>query len=283
MVLKRIAYCVGTSLALFAIASCGNKDSGAVDQSSAVSHSSAPAIEIYGTLNDTGITDCANAEQTELACPQQGFPQQDGETGRDAQGGLTKQGGGEKGFDWTKLDATGSPLVVQDQSWSEAGEESAGTRWSCVQDNVTGLMWEVKESDADHPRFGGHSYTWYSMDHTDNGGNPGVERLDNEQCPTSPCNTENYVRWANQQGLCGKSDWRMPSVSELMSIAVYSNVMPALDEHYFPNAPQPRFFTNQTSASDPTLAWYVYFTDASVSFTNKSDRSYIRLVRGGAK
>lgn len=279
MVTTRIAYCLSAFAVLVSAVSCGSKSDG-VSQP----EKQRPSIEIVGALNDTGIATCGNAEEAELPCPQSGFPQQDGDVGRDAQarqGALQKQGGGAYGFDWTKLGSDGEKLTIQNQPWSETGDEGSGTRWSCVHDNTTGLTWEVKESDANHPRFGGHSYTWYSSDHTDNGGDKGIAMLDNEQCPTSPCNTENYVLWVNQQGLCGASDWRMPSVKELMSIAVYSNVMPALDEDYFPNTPQPRFFTNQTLANDPKLAWYVYFTDASVSFTNKSDRSYVRLVRGG--
>jgi len=150
-----------------------------------------------------------------------------------------------------------------------------------VQDNATGLVWEVKHSDENHPRYGGHGYAWYLADATQNGGDVGIVQPSDDQCGTPPCHTSHYVHWLNQQALCGYEDWRMPSVAELLSIAVNSKAVPALDEHYFPNANKPRFFTKNTLAKDPKLAWYVYFTDASVSFTNKSDASHVRLVRGG--
>ena len=271
MALRPIAYLLTAPLASCLI-SCGSGEPPPKD----------PSIEIAGQLNDTGIIECGDGLQANLECPQTEFPAQDAEFGRDAEAsGLSKQGGGLAGFDWVKLGADGTPLAVQDQAWSADGTELAGSRWSCVKDAVTGLTWEVKESDASHPRSGELTYNWYSSDAQDNGGFAGEVIIDNEQCPTSPCNTEHFAQWVNEQGLCGASDWRIPSVSELMSIAVYAKVMPALDEDYFPNAPQPRFFTDQTLANDAKMAWYVYFTDASVSATNKFDRSYVRLVRGG--
>jgi hypothetical protein len=37
-------------------------------------------------------------------------------------------------------------LSIQNAAWviGGTGTESAGTKWSCVRDNVTGLTWEVK-------------------------------------------------------------------------------------------------------------------------------------------
>lgn len=250
--------------------------------SSAATAQSSSTIENAARLNDTGIVSCANADQTDLGCPQSGFPSQDGEQGRDALAArqeLTKTGGGVAGFDWTKIDAQGEPLAVQNGVWETAGEAQLGTHWTCVLDNVTGLMWEVKESDSSHPRYGGHYYSWYSEDENSNGGSSGYDQLPEQQCATPPCHTQNYVRWLNQLSLCGYSDWRMPSVSELLSISVSSQVVPALDTEYFPNHFSPRYFTRNTLASDPQLAWYVYFTDSTVSSTNKSDGSHLRLVR----
>lgn len=284
MFLVRRLGVVLVSAVIFAIGCGSNRQSHNSESSESSESSSSPAVKITGRLNDTGLGFCSDDQAVELACPQTLFPQQDGDQGRDAryrQGQLVKIGSGVEGFDWTKLDSDGTPLMNQSAAWLEDGDELTGSRWSCVRDNVTGLTWEVKESDSDHPRYGGHSYSWYWDDPVNNGGQAGFMDNDSEQCATKPCNTQHYVVWLNQQELCGFNDWRMPSVSELVSIAVYSKLLPALDTEYFPNALQPRFFTHQTLARDGNLAWYVYFSDASVSFTNKSDRSYVRLVRGG--
>ena len=237
---------------------------------------------ITGALNDTGSTACSDAEEAATTCPQAEFPEQDAEFGRDAQAQnqkLSKTGAGIAGFDWLKLDQNGNPSVVQDSAWNDLGSEHSGARWSCVMDNVTQLMWEVKESDPEHPRAGTNTYTWYDdrVDH--NGGVEGAANGGN--CSSGTCDTKSYVEMVNRDGLCGHQDWRMPTVEELSSLVVVSKVIPALDTDYFPNAKQPRFFTAQSNAMDPTLAWYVYFSDGSVSSTNKADPSYVRLVRGG--
>jgi hypothetical protein len=235
---------------------------------------------ISGELNDTGLTMCTGPEQAQQACPQQGLPGQDAEFGRDANKELKKRGGGLAGFDWTKIDAKGQPLAKQNSSWENDGSEELGSRWSCLQDNVTGLMWEVKETSPEHPRYFGHTYSWWMASEQLNGGftyhlSPGV-------CTqVEPCETQAYVDWVNNQGLCGYSDWRLPSIRELVSIAVLSSEFPAFDKSYFADTTKPRFFTSQTYATEPSRAWYVYFSDGSVSSTGKSDASFVRLVRGG--
>ena len=244
--------------------------------------SKAPTYDVIGTLNDTGVVLCANAAQVQQECPQTDLPHQDAEFGRDAQarqGGLSKNGSGTAGFDWTKLDSTGSALAIQNLAWNPDGSEQDGSRWSCVKDHVTGLVWEVKESDPQHPRYAGHTYRWWLDSEQQNGGFS--DESTSGTCGMASCDTQSYVNWVNQNGLCGQSDWRMPTVAELSSIAVLANVIPAVDTSFFPNVMQPRFFTNQSLARDPSRAWYVYFSDGSVSSTNKGDASHVRLVRGG--
>lgn len=240
------------------------------------------AYEIKGQLNDTGLVLCAGPEAGQQPCPQSELPGQDAEYGRDvaaAKGTLDKVGGGVVSFDWTKLDANGAPLAIQDHAWSPQGTEAEGTRWSCVKDNVTGLVWEVKESDANHRRYGGHTYRWLLDGDEYTGAFPDMST--SGTCDLDSCDTQSFVNSVNQDSLCGFSDWRMPSVAELSSLVVLSNVLPAVDTDYFPNIQDPRFFTNQSLARDPSRAWYVYFSDGSVSFTNKGDASHVRLVRGG--
>ncbi|MDZ7621733.1 MAG: hypothetical protein U5O69_04740 [Candidatus Competibacteraceae bacterium] len=111
-------------------------------------------------LNDTGITWCANDTTNNLACPVTSHPGQDGDHGRDAlarAGQLQKVGGGKAGLDFTKLDANGNALPASASSWS------------CVRDNHTGLIWEVKTTSG----LRGHvstRYIWYDPDHSTNGG-----------------------------------------------------------------------------------------------------------------
>ena len=62
----------------------------------------------YTGLNDTGTTVCATDSNGLLSCPQAGFPDQDGEHGRDVTSG--DPGDGLAGFSFTKLDENGAWL-----------------------------------------------------------------------------------------------------------------------------------------------------------------------------
>ena len=228
----------------------------------------APAgYDVRGALNDTGLTTCASDTETALPCPVELYPGQDAEWGEN------------DAVAWTKLSATGEPLAIQVHPWVEGGDEQMGMSWSCIQDGTTELTWEVKTGTDTHPRWGGHTYTWFDENEATNGGMAG--RPDGGNCPTAPCDTQGYAAYVNAQKLCGFDDWRLPTVAELAGLARLNQVGPAMDTRYFPNVPQPRFFTAQTRAQDPLLAWYVYFSDGSVSSTNKGDPSQLRLVRGG--
>ncbi len=224
-------------------------------------------------LNDTGITQCANGSQNGQSCPQNGFPRQDAETGRDAQntaGTLQKAGGGSAGFDFTKLDSNGDPL------------DASAASWDCVRDNVTGLIWEVKTDDAGL-RDKDWTYTWYNTDSNTNGGNAGSTGGATCGGSLANCNTQAYVAAVNalDPALCGYSDWRMPSREELRSIVDYSKLSPAIDTHYFPATVATWYWSASPYAPDSDGAWVVSFGDSSCGTGDKGSNFAVRLVRGG--
>lgn len=230
-----------------------------------------------GKLNDTGITWCAGGGSNNLDCPATGFEGQDAEYGRDAQakaGTLEKVGGGNAGFDFTKLDANGNDLP-----------ESA-TAWSCVRDNHTGLIWEVKTDDG-----GLHDindlYNWYNPDSNTNGGHPGYQDDDGDICygydannQASYCNTQAYVERVNTQSLCGASDWRMPTRLELMGSVDNGTTSPTIDTQYFPQTQSSWFWSSSPYAIRSNSAWGVYFGNGYVNSVRKSASVRVRLVRG---
>ena len=68
---------------------------------------------------------------------------------------------------YTKLDAQGNDLP-----------DSAAS-WVMVRDNVTGLIWEVKQNKDDMPDYSNphdadNKYTWYDSDPKTNGGHAGT-------------------------------------------------------------------------------------------------------------
>ena len=230
-------------------------------------------------LNDTGQDWCASATVRNLTCPQSGFPRQDGDFGRDAlarAGQLIKIGGGDAGFDFTKISNSGQPLPATAQLGTGANN------WGCTRDNLTGLLWEVKFPDAASLRHRNHTYTWYSTDGSINGGNPGNVGIAGSCSSTlSLCNTQAFVAAVNAQGLCGFDDWRMPDQGQLFGIVSQGRTNPAIDPFYFPNTLTSFYWTGRTQAGDASNAWGVTFDNGFLPGGAKSVTFHVRLVRGG--
>lgn len=237
-------------------------------------------------LNDTGITFCGDATSNTANCATVAadggtFPRQDARYGRDAQaaaGTLTKIGGGGKGFDFTKIANNGSVLP------ESAVLGSGASDWACTRDNVTGLIWEVKTTSG--LRSQSHDYTWYNSNPATNGGESGVASGGN--CfAAGRCDTEKFTADVNAAGLCGASDWRMPKVKELEGIVDFGRVSPSIDPTFFPNTPfypntpNPSFWSGSPHAESASFAWYVFFNVGYVHFNSRSAKYYVRLVRGG--
>ncbi len=221
------------------------------------------SFKLPAPLNDTGITRCGNETDTDLDCPQVDFPEQDAEFGRDVT--HNDDSDGHAGFSFTKIDANGNELPA------------SAAQWSCVKDNITGLIWEVKTDDGGL-RDRDHSYTWYNSDSNTNGGNAGTEN--GGTCvDTVNCDTEKYVVRVNEVGLCGYNDWRMPNKEQLRSIVNYATNNPAIDASYFPNTRSSNYWTASPYAISNGYAWHVNF-DQGYGYNYYENHSYhVRLVR----
>jgi len=222
-------------------------------------------------LNDTGVDLCGNNAAIKLDCPEPSHPGQDADFGRDAQaksGELKKIGAGHAGFDLTKLDQNGKSLPT------------TAKKWQCVQDNYTGLMWEVKASGNGLQQMV-HSYSWYMSDTTLNGGAPGVKN--GGKCADSRCDTEGYIEAINKLELCGHKDWRLPLLEELRSIVDYSRAFPAIDLNYFPNTRSDPYWAREIWVKRKGRDVYsINFGSGRGRYIHRDRAGVgIRLVRGG--
>ena len=197
----------------------------------------------------------------------------------EAQAGvLTKIGAGAAGFDFTKLGTDGLPLSIQNGTWSDSGTEASGTKWSCVRDNHTGLVWEVKVNDINDLRNKYNGYSWYNPDFNSNGNFPG------HQCPGGICDTHAYVQAINSLGLCGYKDWHVPNVVELQSILHYDRVSPVIDTGFFPNIESGLFWSSSSSdfwteEIPYGTAMLINFTDGTILIEAKDFFEKVLLVR----
>lgn len=125
----------------------------------------------------------------------------------------------------------------------------ASIPWKCVTDTATGLTWEVKTSSAGLHNMNG-TYAWNDR--------------------------QTFVNAVNAEGLCGHTDWRMPSLSELQGLVV-GGPSPTIDTAYFPNTLGASYWTG--TEQNALFAWDVFFYEGSSSASNKSISYFIRLVR----
>jgi hypothetical protein len=254
-------------------------------------------------INDTGISLCGNYDtenegqwSSTLNCADSGATEiadgidadgnivpagQDAHYGRDAlaaAGSLSKIGGGNAGFDFTKLDASGNDLP-----------ESA-SNWTCVRDNVTGLIWEVKDPSngtvGDSLHDADDRYNWYSTNSSTNGGSVGFADDDGAICygynsadSSTFCNTQAYTARVNSQGLCGATDWRLPKKEELRSIVDYGRYAPSIDTNYFPNTRSNGYWSGSPYADSSDSSWIVYFDNGYDRNLVRYNTFHVRLVR----
>jgi hypothetical protein len=185
--------------------------------------------------------------------------------GRDADVASNSNSDGKLGFGFTKIDATGAALP-----------DSAVT-WSCVKDNVTGLIWEEKTA--------GNAATTYT-----NYDNTAAAQMWNGSAYVNPTqadidattNSVGFKNAVNSAGLCGASDWRLPTADELQSIVDYGVTNPTIDANWFPNTHGNVYWSSSPSAGVQSFAWIVNFYDGMGGGGSRRDYGvYVRLVRAG--
>jgi hypothetical protein len=161
------------------------------------------------------------------------------------------------------LSKTGQTVSYQlgDDGYYQKGLPKAGERFvdnadGTVTDKVTGLMFVKDPSQIPGGLWG---------------------------TPGSPVT----MSWANALTNCealvyaGYSDWRLPNIKELQSIAEYGRNNPAINIAYFPNTRTSYYWTATTYFGNTAYAWIVYFYSGSITYTTKTSLYYVRPVRLG--
>lgn len=97
----------------------------------------------------------------------------------------------------------------------------------------------------------------------------------------SSVNWLSALSYCNSLTLVGRT-WRLPNINELFTLLdTTKDSEPPITITYFPN-PDREYWSSTTSASDPTLAWYLDFDDGEVLYEswNKNTPLYVRCVSG---
>jgi len=149
-----------------------------------------------------------------------------------------------------------------------------------VRDNVTGLIWEVKQAkdgtvDYANPHDTDNIYTWCDTDPNSNGGDQGT-------CGTN--DTEDFIDALNASVFGGYSDWRLPTINELTTLIDYSNEVPlGIDTSFFPNTElQNNHHSSTTNIALTSNIFIVgFYVGASADSAGKTTPYHVRAVRGG--
>ncbi|ETR66637.1 MAG: hypothetical protein OMM_05555 [Candidatus Magnetoglobus multicellularis str. Araruama] len=170
---------------------------------------------------------------------------------------------------FTKLDNNGNDLPDDAEDWL------------MVRDNVTGLIWEIKQAkdgvqNYENPNDADNTYTWYDTNIANNLGYTGHYN--------DGKNTQTFIEQLNQKQLGGFNDWRMPSPKELASITDLSKVGKvgqAIDIIFFPASIFEFYWSSTSNPTFTASARKVNFSNGYENIDDKLALYYVRAVRGG--
>jgi PKD repeat protein len=245
-------------------------DRGATGVKQALVTVSGPLAIATNQLNDTGITasQCYQGGSDALiSCTSTAAialnNAQDGMDGRDAFPATNSPLDGNLGFSFTKIGASGQTLPFD------------ATQWSCIKDNVTGLMWEYKGAGG-----GLHdaTKTFTNYDSTVLSQITATSVPPTQAQIDAPTNSIGFRNAVNAEGLCGSTDWRVPSILELQGLANYGPstgvdfVLFGFNNNtdYLSSSPSP--------VGTPPSHWV--FRSTFDTLQDRSVSSALRLVRG---
>lgn len=134
------------------------------------------------------------------------------------------------------------------------------TKNDCVKDNVTGLVWEGKTANNDFRDYR-KTYTYW-----------GDGRAGDASA---------YVAAVNAAWLCGKNDWRLPTVDELQTIVDYGKGYPGptVNLDWFVNTGSGGYWSSSPNVGNTSGAWGVHFNNGVVSGFSRNFNYRVRLVR----
>lgn len=133
--------------------------------------------------------------------------------------------------------------------------DGTGTAAGTVTDNTTGLIWQkcsAGQSGASCATGTAGTYTW-----------------------------ENAISYCEGLSLGDATDWRLPNVKELKSIADMTTLNPAINATYFPATVVSWWYWSSTTYAGGTwVAWGVGFYGGGAGGYYKTNAYYVRCVRG---
>ena len=124
-----------------------------------------------------------------------------------------------------------------------------------VTDTVTGLMWmqcSLGQDPNDNCSGGATEHNWQAA-----------------------------LEAAEDHTFATYSDWRLPNIKELSSLAARDRYDPAINSTVFPNTPSDLYWSASPNADSSNDAWRLDVYNGYDDYDNRSDNGHVRLVRSG--
>jgi hypothetical protein len=119
-----------------------------------------------------------------------------------------------------------------------------------VRDEATGLIWTADNVSAERLNF---------------------------------ADAEKAVAKLNASRFGGYADWRLPTITELLTLVDYTRHNPAIDTDAFRNAKPNAYWSSSPDASSPEgYAWVVGFHYGYSSYAHRNHLAFVRAVRSAA-
>jgi len=146
-----------------------------------------------------------------------------------------------------------------------------------VQDNVTGLIWEIKDNKDGtaayaNPHDADNIYTWFDDNASRNGGEAGKNGEGTD--------TTDFIVSLNTEAFGGFKDWRMPTAQELSRILDRgAAAAPYIDVAYFPHMVH-EYWTSTTDPTSPEQSATLLLDNGQMNFPSKISTYSAIAVRG---
>lgn len=185
-----------------------------------------------------------------------------------------------------------SPIVQAGVWFDKIGQDGQvlpddAQKWLCVQDKKTKLIWEVKTVDASSPHFWDKKYRWggetvdksaIAMDGV-NMGEKSEYSLEGDYFS----DWNSLIEHSNQEQLCGKNNWRIPSIEELEGIknqtksSSVNGSGPYIDGHYFPHV-NFGYWSSTAVSNYENYAWGIFYSYGRSEGKYRGDMMHVMLV-----
>jgi len=192
------------------------------------------------------------------------------------EGQAPKKTGQTKSYDENGTEVTDNSL--KDDGFYKKGTTPSYTRddaTDIVTDHVTGLQW------ADDANVSSSSMRkqWLTTTNYDTCRGQNGQTQDTAKCTDTTGDTA--TTYCSTLTLGTHTDWRLPTIEELVNIADRSKSAPAIDTTAFQNVVSYYYWSSSTVVGGENYAWVVYFNGGYGDWSFKSNSGYVRCVRDG--